>query len=107
MQIESASASQLVSYVFFLAISTAVGWIVRVLPGIRDDVRSVKREVMGLDGKNGLISKVLDHEGRLDLIDARHIKADVVTEIEKELAAGKLRRLRDRLRSEGRSEESP
>ena len=88
---------QVVQYFFLLVISTAVGWIVRVLPGIRDDVREVKREVMGLDGKDGLISKVADNSTRLDAIDERHIKADVVTEIEKELSEGEKRRLRDRV----------
>lgn len=97
MQIDTVTAGQLIQYILLLAISTCVTWIARVLPGIRDDVRSVKREVMGLNGKDGLISKVQDHGERLDIIDDRHIKADVVTEIEKELAAGSLRRLRDRV----------
>lgn len=97
MQIDTVSAGQIIQYVFFLAISTCVGWIVKTLPEIRDDVRTVKREVMGLNGKDGLLSKVADHGARLDVIDDRHIKADVVTEIEKELASEGLRRLRDRV----------
>ena len=97
MQIDPVSAGQLIQYVFFLLISTCVGWVAKVLPGIRDDVRAVKREVMGLDGKNGLISKVADHENRLHTIDDRHTRADVVTEIEKELSEGKTRRLRDKV----------
>lgn len=97
MQTPDISAAQLVQYVFFLAISTCVGWIVKVLPGIRDDVRAVKREVMGLDGKDGLITKVDNNDKRLDSIEDRHIKEDAVTEIEKELSSGKMRRLRDRV----------
>lgn len=97
MQTPDITASQLIQYVFFLAISTCVGWIVKVLPGIRDDVRAVKREVMGLNGSGGLIKDVAEHNSRLDVIEDRHIKEDAVTEIERELSTGKMRRLRDRL----------
>lgn len=98
MPIDTVTAGQLVQYVFFLAITTAVGWIVKVLPSIRDDVKEVKREVMGLNnGKDGLISKVSGLIDRMDAVDVRHVKADVLTEIEKELGPAELRRLRDRV----------
>ena len=97
MQIDPVSGGQLVSYLFMLAISTLVGWIVKVLPGIRDDVRAVKREVMGRNGGGGLIDKVDGLLKKVDAIDDRHIRSDVVTEIEKELSEGKARRLRDKV----------
>lgn len=80
------SIGQVISYVFFLGISTAVGWIVRTLPAIRDDMRAVKREVMGLDGKNGLISRVADHEARIDAVENRHDGLDAVAKHEREMA---------------------
>lgn len=98
MELDAVSAGELIKYIFFLAITTCVGWIVKTLPAIRDDVREVKREVMGLsNGKDGLISKVAALIGRMDAVDVRHLRADVVTEIEKELSEGERRRLRDRV----------
>lgn len=97
MELDTVTAGQLVQYVFFLTITTAVGWIVKVLPSIRDDVREVKREVMGRNGEDGLIKKVDSLLARADAVDVRHLRADVVTEIEEELSEGEKRRLRDRV----------
>lgn len=97
MELDTITAGQLIQSIFFLAITTCVAWIVKVLPSIRDDIREVKREVMGLNGKDGLISKVTDLIDRMDAVDTRHVKADVLSEIERELAPGELRRMRDRV----------
>ena len=107
MELDTVTAGQLVQYVFFLAITTAVGWIVKVLPSIRDDVREVKREVMGLNGKNGLISKVGSLLGRVEAIDVRHIKADVVAEIEAEMMTEPPRRFRDRVMGDAPPRQEP
>lgn len=107
MQLDTITAGQLIQSIFFLAITTCVAWIAKVLPSIRDDIREVKREVMGLNGKDGLISKVTDLIDRMDAVDTRHVKADVLSEIEKELAPGELRRMRDRVMGDAPPSQEP
>lgn len=76
-----------------LSITTmAALWTARTVFVVRDTVREVVIELRGVDGKNGLKSKVGDHETRLGKIEDRNLVLDALTEAERGQYTGKERR---------------
>ena len=80
-------------------------WLLRSVMGLRDDVRDLKREVIGVDGTNGLKSRVVRNEARLEVLEDQKIAMDAVEKAERERYHGEerrggVRRLRDMIREE-------
>lgn len=84
-------------------ITGGVTWAVKILLGLRDSFHDLTIEVRGVDGKNGLKSKVKVLEGKVNAIDERHTRLDAVEEYERQQYHGEdrrkeTRRLRDIVR---------
>jgi len=59
---------------------------------MRDDVRDIKTELRGMEGKGGLTAKVDDHEVRVGKLEDRFVAIDAVQEAEQASYHGPERR---------------
>jgi hypothetical protein len=102
MQSQSSAFSfpELAKYVFYLAVSAGVGWIVRTLPEMKRDVHEVRNVLLGnknIVGDDGLVGKVARNGVHLENINLRHVREDVAMEVERDMSGGNRRRLRDQI----------
>ena len=84
-------------------IAGGVTWMCKTLLVMRENFHDLKVEVVGVDGKNGLKSKVADLLTRVKAIDQRHERLDAIDEYERQQHPGPdrrqgARRLRDIVR---------
>lgn len=80
-----------------LTLSTAgILWTSRTVFFLRDDVRDLKKDVGGADGKNGVKSDVRTLGRRVDEIERRNDRQDVADEFDREGYQGEDRRVRAR-----------
>jgi hypothetical protein len=89
--------------VLLVFIAGGVGWLCRTILEMREGFHDLKVEVKGVDGKNGLKSKVEALLKQVKAIDDRHAKLDAITEYERQQHPGpdrrkEARRLRDIIR---------
>lgn len=69
-----------------------VGYGARMLYCLRDDVRNLHRDIRGDEKFPGLIDAVAGNTKRIDLIEKRNLKIDILDDVEHELHPGPDRR---------------
>lgn len=90
-----------IAFISSLSVAATIA-LAKLVIWMRDEIREIKRDVSGKDGKNGLKSDSAQYNARLDELEEWRIKLDLAAKLEREMYEGperrqEARRLRDKL----------
>lgn len=109
---ELASLWEIAKGIMLFVSTSLLAWIATTLRRVEQTLVKHEHILIGVDGKNGLRSKVAHNDERLDALEKRNIAIDAVAEAERDLHPGPdrrhdARRLRDKIHAAHDSDEYP